>query len=89
MDQKLVNVTVPLSNDDARNINRTLELRYLLADTIEERGLGDIINEGTGGNFIDVSFITNDAEQLEPDLRSLLLSLGFTGDNQIVIEDYE
>lgn len=87
--EKLVSVTVPLNKDDSLNINRTLELRYLLADTIEARGLGEIVNEGTGNGFIDVSFVTKDAMKLKPDLESLLLSLGFTGDNQIEIEDYE
>lgn len=86
---KLVSIIAPLSQDDSANINRTLELRYLLADTIEARGLGEIVNEGTGNGFVDVSFITEDAMKLKPDLESLLLSLGFTGDNQIDIEDYE
>lgn len=85
---KLVNVTVPLSEEDSDNLDRTLELRYLLADTIEARKLGDIVNEGTGNGFIDVSFLTEEAEKLQPDLESLLLSLGFTGDNQITIKEY-
>ncbi|WP_299313209.1 hypothetical protein [uncultured Aquimarina sp.] len=86
---KIVNVTVPLSKDDSNNIDRTLELRYLLADTIEARGLGELINEGTGDSYIDIAFVTEDATKLKPDLESLLLSLGFTGENQIDVEDYE
>jgi len=85
---KIVSVNVSLNKDDSDNINRTLELRYLLADTIEERGLGEIVNEGTGDSYIDVSFITENAAKLKPDLESLLLALGFTGENQIDIEDY-
>ncbi len=89
MKEKLVNIVIPLNQDDSININRTLELRYLLADTIEARDLGKIINEGTGDDYIDVTFIAKDANKLQPDLESLLLSLGFTGKNQIEIEDYE
>ncbi len=85
---KLVNVKVALSKTDSDNVNRTLELRYLLADTIEERGLGQIENEGIGEHFIEVSFITEKENDLINQLEGLLLSLGFTERNEIQTFQY-
>ncbi len=82
---KKIRVKVLLNEDDIKNINRTLELRYLLADTIEERGLGQIINEGTGEGYIDISFETENVNLLDSNLKELLISLGFTGENEIKV----
>ncbi len=83
---KIVYVKIPLSKDDSKNINRALELRYLVSDTIEERGLGQIINEGTGEDYIDISFLTNQEDELENNLKSLLLSIGFSKESEILIK---
>ncbi len=77
-----------MNDEDIQNINRTLELRYLLADTIEIRGFGKIVNEGVGIDYIEISFLTQQTQLLKSNLEGLLLSLGFTGNNKINIEDY-
>lgn len=55
------------------------------SDTIEERGLGQIINEGTGEGYIDISFETENVNLLDSNLKELLISLGFTGENEIKV----
>ncbi|WP_299524196.1 hypothetical protein [Winogradskyella sp.] len=86
MNSALVNIIAYLNTDDTKNINRTLELRYLLADTIEHRKLGIVINEGTGKGFVDISFTTT-KNYKKKELEGILLALGFI--NYQIEESYD
>ncbi len=51
-----------------------LEIRHLLEDTLEDRGLGEVINVGTGEGYFDMT-IQCPPESI-PQIKSLLLSIG-------------
>lgn len=71
------------------DMDRALELRYLLADTIEHRKLGEIVNEGTGAGFTEVSFITSYTAQKEEEIKSLVQALGLLNVTKIEVEEME
>lgn len=79
-------VTLVIREED---MDRALELRYLLADTIEHRKLGEIINEGTGMGFTEVSFITNYTTQKAEEIKSLVQALGLLNVTEIEVEEME
>jgi hypothetical protein len=64
---------------------KDLDLRYILADTIESRKLGEIIEEGTGQGFfqIDIDCAGNPEQILE--IQSILQSLGIYSESEINI----
>lgn len=62
-----------------------LQLRYLLADTIESRKLGQVVNEGIGEGYTEVSFIT-DYNEKATEIKSLVHSLGLSGSSEIEVE---
>lgn len=68
---------IDLSPDD--NINTDLELRYLLADTIEERGWATVVEETTGENgfelYLDIE--QSKLENSKVKITELTKSLGF------------
>ena len=49
-------------------------MRYILADTLEERDIGRVINEGTGDRYMEISVKLKEGKALE-DITSLLRSL--------------
>ena len=55
-------------------VNQGLSLRYLIEDTIEERGLAEVINVGTGDGYFDMT-LRCESESI-PQIRSLLQSMG-------------
>ena len=55
-----------------------LELRYILADTIENRGIGNVIEEGSGEDFIELIVDVEQVENPMEKISSILLSLGLT-----------
>ncbi len=86
---KLVNITIPLSEAEIEELGMTVDKRYLLSDVIEAHELCELINEGTGENYMDVSFITEDVTKIEPDLKKAIADAGFDLEAKIEIEDYQ
>ncbi|WP_062061781.1 hypothetical protein [Aquimarina longa] len=86
---KLVNITIPLSESEIDELGMTVNKRYLLSDVIEAHELCELINEGTGENYMDVSFITKDVTKIEPDLKKAIAGADFDLEAKIEIEDYQ
>lgn len=82
MSKKTITIIIKGTNTDT-----ALQLRYILADTIEARQVGTIINEGTGEGFTEVSFIADYSEQKKAEIKSLIQSLGLSDTTEIHIEE--
>jgi hypothetical protein len=54
-----------------------VELRKLLVDTIESRGIGEVVEETSSKDMLEVVIEILGNEKTEDDLGSLLVSLGF------------
>jgi hypothetical protein len=59
----------PLSDID-------LKLRHTLADTLEDRGIGEVVDEGSCQNYMEIALSIDPSEHKESSVRSLLQSLG-------------
>ena len=61
-----------------KNITKSdLDLRHLLVDTIENRSLGEVIEETSSPEMLEVVIEIPGKKTIEKDLQSLLVSLGF------------
>lgn len=68
-----------------KNITQSdLELRHLLVATIESRDLGEVIEETSSPEVLEVVLEVSGNKIIEDDLKGLLTSLGF---NQYKIQD--
>lgn len=62
-----------------RNITKSdLELRHLLVDTIESRGLGEVVEETSSSEMLEIVIEVSGNKKIEDDLKGLLTSLGFS-----------
>ncbi|HUH17864.1 hypothetical protein [Albibacterium sp.] len=69
---------------DKSNIKSDLDLRHLLVDTIEGRNLGEVIEETSSPEVLEVVLEVSGNKIIEDELKGLLTSLGF---NQYKIQD--
>lgn len=58
-------------------IKSDLDLRHLLVDTIESRDLGEVIEETSSPEMLEVVIEVSGNKKIEDDLKELLTSLGF------------
>ena len=74
-----------------KNITKSdLDLRHLLVDTIENRDLGEVIEETSSPEMLEVVIEVSRIKNIENDLQGLLISLGFNDYNiQDISSDYE
>ena len=64
------------------NITKSdLELRHLLVDTIESRNLGEVVEETSSSEMLEVVIEVSEREQIADDLQGLLTSLGYSNYN--------
>lgn len=62
-----------------KNITKSdLELRYLLVATIESRKLGEVVEETSSPEMMEVVIEVSGNKKIEDDLKGLLTSLGFS-----------
>jgi hypothetical protein len=61
-------------------------IRYILADTIEQRGLGEVIDEGSGVGFMDICIKLSPGDTREAEIISLLESLGLKDHAELYYE---
>jgi hypothetical protein len=54
-----------------------LDLKRLLVDTIESRGLGEVVEETSSSEILEVVIEVSLSEKIDNDLHDLLGSLGF------------
>ena len=66
-----------------------LKLRYALVDTIEERGIGEVWDEGMGEGYMEVNVELQPTEEKEKEVKSILQSLGLLQSSEIFLEDLE
>lgn len=61
-----------------KNITKSdLDLRHILVDTIESRDLGEVVEETSSPEMLEVVLEVSENEKIEDDLQGLLISLGF------------
>jgi len=69
----ILTITIPVAN----SVKTDLSVRYTLVDTMEDRGIGYVIEEGTGEDEMHVMVqVEGDRKTKESELYSLILSLG-------------
>ena len=54
-----------------------LEFRQIITGTIESRGLGEVVEETSASNMLEIVIEVESDKEIKEDLESLLLSLGF------------
>jgi hypothetical protein len=54
-----------------------LEFRQIIVGTIESRGLGEVVEESSAPNMLEIVIEVDENKAIKKDLESLLLSLGF------------
>ena len=64
--------------------NTNLQIRYSLADTLEQRGVGDVYLEGMGEDFMDVSLYIVRSKKKEAEIKSILLALGLLESSELI-----
>lgn len=68
-----------------KNITKSdLDLRHLLVATIESRDLGEVVEETSSPEILEVVLEVSEKKKIEDDLKDLLGSLGF---NEFKIQD--
>ena len=69
----ILHILVPFDS----SVETDLSVRYTLVDTIEDRGIGYVIEEGTGEDGMHVMVqVEGDRKTKESELYSLIKSLG-------------
>ncbi len=69
----ILHIIVPFDS----SMGTDLSVRYTLVDTIEDRGIGYVIEEGTGEDGMHVMVqVEGDRKTKESELHSLIKSLG-------------
>ena len=69
--------------------NTNLQIRYTLVDTLEERGIGEVYDEGMGEDFMEVSLDVVRSERTEREIKSILQSLGLLANSELVYNERE
>ena len=69
---------------DERFSDTNLQLRYTLVDTLEERRIGEVYDEGMGEDFMEVSLDVLRSEKTEEEIKSILLSLGLLENSELI-----
>jgi hypothetical protein len=54
-----------------------LDLRHFLVETIEGRRLGEVVEETSSSEKMEIVVEVSGRKKIEEDLRNLLISLGF------------
>jgi hypothetical protein len=78
-------LTIRIELDGPYSSNN-LKIRHTLAETIEERGIGEIWNQGMGENYMDVSLDIAPSEEKENEIKSILQSLNLLERAEFIYE---
>ena len=74
-DQSVVRVEIKLFGDGFPSV-RELKARHEMEDFVHAKGLGRVIDAGSGMGVMDIAIATNDVERIESHLRGLASRLG-------------
>ncbi len=72
--KKLKTLILKIKLDDKYS-SANLLMRHTLAETIEDRGIGEVWNQGMGEDYMDVSLDIVASEEKEQEIKSILKSL--------------
>jgi hypothetical protein len=70
-------------------LNANLSLLHTLVDTLEERGIGEVFDEGMGEDFMDVALDIIPSEEKVKEIKSILQSLGILEASKLTYEELE
>lgn len=70
-------------------LERGLNIRYTLADTIEERKIGEVVEEGTGVDYMVIVVKVKSVKKAEKEIKQILLSLGLLEITEFSYSFYE
>ncbi|PTB96641.1 hypothetical protein C9994_06500 [Marivirga lumbricoides] len=66
-----------------------LKLRYTLVDTIEDRGIGEVWEEGMGDGYLELNVELDYSEEKVQEINSILASLGLKESTELFLEELE
>jgi hypothetical protein len=72
---KTILIEIFLDNEIGKS---DLEFRQIIVGTIEERGLGEVVEETSSANILEIVIEVEESKEIKEDLKSLLFSFGFT-----------
>ncbi len=72
---------------DERFSDTNLQIRYTLVDTLEERGIGEVYDEGMGEDFMEVSLDVVKSDKTEREIKSILQSLGLLENSELIYSE--
>ena len=84
----LKNLKITISLDESFE-QSDLRLRHTLVDTIEDRGIGDVWDEGMGEDYMEINVELDPDENKIEEVNSILESLGVLKQSKLLIEDLE
>lgn len=70
-------------NIDGPWSDRNLQIRYILVETLEGRGIGEVRDEGTGEDYMEVTLDVIRSEANDEAVRSILQSLGLLSNSEL------
>ena len=74
---------------DERFSDTNLQLRYTLVDTLEERSIAEVYDEGMGEDFMEVTLDVVKSEKTEAEIKSILQSLGLLAGSELIYNERE
>ena len=74
-----MNIEILLKVYFSENVKTDLNLRHIVADTLEKRGLAKVIEEGTGEGYFNLYLEVNQLrlEYCKKEIIDLIKSIGF------------
>lgn len=86
MSKKNLKIIIDLEH----NVNQyDLNLRNTISDTLEDRGIGEVWDEGSGENFLEINMELEGTGNIRKEVESILKSFGIQDASQIIIEDFD
>lgn len=80
------NLTIKIFLDEAFS-DTNLKLRHTLVDTLEEREIGEVWDEGMGEEYMEVNIYVKPSKKIEKEIESILQSLGLQEKSELTYTD--
>jgi hypothetical protein len=80
------NLTIKIFLEEAYS-DTNLKLRHTLVDTLEEREIGEVWDEGMGKEYMEMNLYIEPSERIEKEIKSILKALGLLEKTELIYSD--
>jgi hypothetical protein len=84
-ENKIKTLTIKIKLDEPYS-SVNLKIRHTLVETIEEREIGEVWNQGMSDDYMDVSLDIVPSEEKEQEIKSILQSLNLLERTEFIYE---